>query len=68
MMKNVIYGICFSIITFIMWLSISLSYIEKHYDLNVIFSDLKKIISMFSCTISISILMTIISYIIVGEI
>ena len=67
-MKNVIYGICFSIITFIMWLSISLSYIEKHYDLDVIFSDWKKIISTFSCTILISILMTIISYIVVGKI
>lgn len=65
-MKNIIYAICFCLAGFLMWSSIAFSIINKKYDMDMLFSNWKKIISVFICVVLFSIFMTMVSYIVVS--
>ncbi len=65
-MKNILYAICFCAVGFAMWFSIGISFVEKVYDMDVIFNSWRKIIVAFLIVIAFSILMTFLSYLMVS--
>ena len=65
-MKSILYTICFLVVGFAMWFSIGFSYIEKKYDIDVIFDSWKNIIVVFLLVVVFSGGMTFLSYLIVS--
>ena len=65
-MKNILYAICFCAVGFAMWFSIGFSFVEKIYDMDVIFDSWRKIIMAFSIVIVFSGFMTFLSYLVVS--
>lgn len=65
-MKSILYTICFWVVGFAMWFSIGVSFIEKKYDIDVIFDSWKNIIVFFLLVIVFSGGMTLLSYLIVS--
>lgn len=66
-MNSILYAICFCIVGFAMWFSIGFSFVEKKYDIDVIFNSWNKIIIVFGGVIFFSGTMTFLSYIIVSR-
>lgn len=65
-MYNIVYAIVFCIIVFFMWMSVIFSYADKKYGVERLFISVKKAIATYVISIMISIVLTVITYIIIS--